>query len=138
MSYGFASSLSDALPNASFIGLTPSLPPLGRASPHATHCLCRSAPPPSSHRHTHRFALSVPLAPPRLGSTASSPKNDSAVQSIGDDKLKLIAADLITRVKKSVTIDWTLREDARARINVMVRRILNKYGYPPSLRKPPS
>ena len=54
MSYGFASNLRDALPNASFIGLTPSLPPLGRASPNAPHCLCRSAPPPSSHRHAHR------------------------------------------------------------------------------------
>jgi type I restriction enzyme R subunit len=54
MSYGFARYLRDALPNASFIGLTPSLPPLGRASPNAAHCLCRSAPPPSSHRHAHR------------------------------------------------------------------------------------
>ena len=44
MSYGFASNLRDALPNASFIGLTPSLPPLGRALPNAAHCLCRSAP----------------------------------------------------------------------------------------------
>lgn len=34
-------------------------------------------------------------------------------------------------MKKSVTIDWTLRESARARIKVMVKRILNKHGYPP-------
>ena len=61
--------------------------------------------------------------------------NDSAVQAIGDDKLKLIAAELITQVKKSVTIDWTLREGARARIRVMVKRILNKYGYPPDLQE---
>jgi hypothetical protein len=54
MSYGFVSNLRDALPNASFIELTTSLPPLGRASPNAAHCLCRSAPPPSSHRHAHR------------------------------------------------------------------------------------
>jgi len=54
MSYGFASNLRDALPNASFIGLTPSLPPLVRASPDAVHCLCRSAQPLSSHRHAHR------------------------------------------------------------------------------------
>ncbi|NBO17856.1 MAG: DUF3387 domain-containing protein, partial [Proteobacteria bacterium] len=47
--------------------------------------------------------------------------NDSAVQAMGDDKLKLIAAELITQVKKSVTIDWTLREGARAKIRVMVR-----------------
>jgi type I restriction enzyme R subunit len=60
--------------------------------------------------------------------------NDSAVQAMGDAKLKVIAAELITQVKKSVTIDWTLREGARARIRVMVKRILNKYGYPPDLQ----
>ncbi|QNI70298.1 type I restriction endonuclease subunit R [Cyanobium sp. NS01] len=59
---------------------------------------------------------------------------DSAVQAMGDAKLKLIAAELITQVKKSVSIDWTLRESARARIRVMVKRILNKYGYPPDLQ----
>jgi type I restriction enzyme, R subunit len=60
--------------------------------------------------------------------------NDSAVKAMGDDKLKVIAAELITQVRKSVTIDWTLRESARAKIRVMVRRILNKYGYPPDLQ----
>ncbi len=60
--------------------------------------------------------------------------NDSAAAAMGDDKLKLIAAELITQVKKSVSIDWTLRESARARIRVMVKRILNKYGYPPDLQ----
>jgi type I restriction enzyme R subunit len=61
--------------------------------------------------------------------------SDSAKQAMGDDKLKLIAAELITQVKKSVTIDWTLRESARARIKVMVKRILNKHGYPPDLQE---
>ena len=61
--------------------------------------------------------------------------NDSAVKAMGDDKLKLIAAELITQVKKSVTIDWTLRESARAKIKVMVKRILNKHGYPPDLQE---
>lgn len=61
--------------------------------------------------------------------------NESAVKAMGDDKLKVIAAELITQVRKSVTIDWTLRESARARIRVMVKRILNKYGYPPDLQE---
>jgi type I restriction enzyme R subunit len=61
--------------------------------------------------------------------------NGSAVQAMGDEKLKLIAAELITQVKKSVTIDWTLRESARAKIKVMVKRILNKHGYPPDLQE---
>jgi hypothetical protein len=47
----------------------------------------------------------------------------------------VIAAELITQVRKSVTIDWTLREGARAKIRVMVRRILNKYGYPLDLQE---
>ena len=61
--------------------------------------------------------------------------NDSAVTAMGDAKLKVIAAELITQVKKSVTIDWTLRESARAKIKIMVKRILNKYGYPPDLQE---
>ena len=61
--------------------------------------------------------------------------NNSAVQAMGDKQLKVIAAELITQVRKSVTIDWTLRESARAKIRVMVRRILNRYGYPPDLQE---
>ena len=61
--------------------------------------------------------------------------NESAVQAMGDDTLKVIAAELITQVRKSVTIDWTLRESARAKIKVMVKRILNRYGYPPDLQE---
>jgi len=61
--------------------------------------------------------------------------NNSAVQAMGDAKLKVIAAELISQVKKSVTIDWTLRESARAKIKVMVKRILNRHGYPPDLQE---
>jgi type I restriction enzyme, R subunit len=60
--------------------------------------------------------------------------NESALLAMGDDKLRVIAAELITQVRKSVTIDWTLRESARAKIKVMVKRILNRYGYPPDLQ----
>lgn len=61
--------------------------------------------------------------------------NDSARQVMGDEKLKVIAGELIRQVRKSVTIDWQYRESARARIRVMVKRILNKYGYPPDLQE---
>ena len=47
----------------------------------------------------------------------------------------MIAAELITMVRKSVTIDWTLRVSARAKIKVIVKRILRKYGYPPDLQE---
>jgi type I restriction enzyme R subunit len=60
--------------------------------------------------------------------------NESAVVAMGDDKLKFIAAELIKKVKSSVSIDWTLRESARARIKVIVKRILTQHGYPPDLQ----
>ncbi len=61
-------------------------------------------------------------------------ENGSARTVMGDQQLKVIATELITAVRKSVTIDWTLRESARAKIRVIVKRILNKYGYPPDLQ----
>lgn len=57
--------------------------------------------------------------------------NDSSVKVLGEPTLKTIARELVSHVRKSVTIDWTLRESARAQIRVLVRRILRKYGYPP-------
>jgi len=60
--------------------------------------------------------------------------NESAVQLLGDDTLKLIAQELVNSVRRSLTVDWTKRENARAQIRVMVKRILRKYGYPPDLQ----
>ncbi len=57
--------------------------------------------------------------------------NDSAVQVLGDDILRDIAREIADKVKKNATIDWTIRESARAKLMVIVRRTLNKYGYPP-------
>jgi hypothetical protein len=53
---------------------------------------------------------------------------------MGNYELKVIAAELVTRVRKSVTIDWAVGENARARIRVMVKRILKKHEYPPDLQ----
>ena len=61
--------------------------------------------------------------------------NVSARELMGDDKLKLIATELVGKVRQSVTIDWNLRDNARARMRVLVKRILNKYGYPPDLQE---
>ncbi len=57
--------------------------------------------------------------------------NESAVEVLGDETLKKIAQELVERVRKNVTIDWNKRENARAQLRVMVKRILRKYGYPP-------
>lgn len=57
--------------------------------------------------------------------------NDSAVKVLGDDTLRVIAKEIADKVRSNATIDWTIRESARAKLMVLVRRTLNKYGYPP-------
>ena len=57
--------------------------------------------------------------------------NDSAVNVLGDETLKEIAKEIADKVRANATIDWTIRESARAKLMVLVRRTLNKYGYPP-------
>ncbi|MDF9407588.1 type I restriction endonuclease subunit R [Pelotomaculum isophthalicicum JI] len=61
--------------------------------------------------------------------------NDSAVKVLGNDQLRAIAREIADKVKKNATIDWTIKESVRARLMVIVRRILNKYGYPPDKQK---
>ena len=57
--------------------------------------------------------------------------NDSAVKVLGDEALRAIARELVKTVRANVTIDWTVRDNVRARLRVLVKRILRKYGYPP-------
>ncbi|MFP7756212.1 type I restriction endonuclease subunit R [Thermodesulfobacteriota bacterium B35] len=57
--------------------------------------------------------------------------NDSAVKVLGDETLRIIAQELLRAVRNNVTIDWTVRENVRAQMRVMVKRILRRYGYPP-------
>jgi type I restriction enzyme R subunit len=57
--------------------------------------------------------------------------NDSAVMVLGDDQLKEIAREITDKVRANATIDWTIRESARARLMVIVKRTLTKWGYPP-------
>ncbi len=57
--------------------------------------------------------------------------NDSAVKVLGDDALRAIARELVATVRANVTIDWTVRENVRAHLRVLVKRILRKHGYPP-------
>jgi len=57
--------------------------------------------------------------------------NDSAVKVLGDKTLKTIARELVDTVRRNVTIDWTVKESVRAKLRVIVKRILRKYGYPP-------
>jgi len=61
--------------------------------------------------------------------------NDSAVAVMGDEVLSQLARELADTVRKNATIDWALRESARAKLRVMVKRTLRKYDYPPDKQK---
>ncbi len=57
--------------------------------------------------------------------------NGSAVEVLGDETLKIIAQELVETVKRNVSIDWTVKESVRAKLRVIVKRVLRKHGYPP-------
>jgi len=57
--------------------------------------------------------------------------NDSAVKVLGDETLRGIARELVATVRNNVTVDWTLRENVRAQLRVLVKRVLRRHGYPP-------
>lgn len=61
--------------------------------------------------------------------------SDTAVDVMGDQQLAIIALELLKAVRANVTIDWTVKQSARAKIRVLVKRILRKYGYPPDLEE---
>jgi type I restriction enzyme R subunit len=61
-------------------------------------------------------------------------ENESAIEVMGNDSLKVIAHELLESLKGNVTVDWSHRESARARMRVLVKRILRKHGYPPDLQ----
>ena len=60
--------------------------------------------------------------------------NESARTAMGDPALRVIAHELVASVRGNISVDWTRRETARARMRVLVNRILHKYGYPPDMR----
>jgi type I restriction enzyme, R subunit len=61
--------------------------------------------------------------------------SESAVKVLGDETLRAIARELVATVRANVTIDWTVRDNVRAQLRVLVKRILRKYGYPPVLQE---
>jgi hypothetical protein len=61
-------------------------------------------------------------------------ENKSARQVMGDPALRVIAHELVASIKNNISVDWMHRETARARMRVLVKRILRKYGYPPDLQ----
>jgi type I restriction enzyme R subunit len=61
-------------------------------------------------------------------------ENESARQVMGEPALRVIATELVKSIKSNVSVDWIHREAARARMRVLVKRLLRKYGYPPDLQ----
>jgi type I restriction enzyme R subunit len=61
-------------------------------------------------------------------------QNEGAVEVIGNDHLRVIAHELLESLKNTTSVDWQHREAARARMRVLVKRILRKHGYPPDLQ----
>ena len=62
-------------------------------------------------------------------------ENESAVEVLGDQQLRIIATELVRTVRNNATIDWTIKNSVKARLGVLVRRALRKYGYPPDLQE---
>jgi type I restriction enzyme R subunit len=82
-------------------------------------------------REAHARGDALKLSEDELAFYDALETNDSAVKVLGDETLRTIAQELVKTVRANVTIDWTLRENVRAQLRVLVKRILRKYGYPP-------
>jgi type I restriction enzyme R subunit len=82
-------------------------------------------------REAHNRGEQLGLGDDELAFYDALGTNDSAVAVLGDETLKTIAQELVATVKRNATIDWSLRESARAKMRVMVKRLLRTYGYPP-------
>jgi type I restriction enzyme R subunit len=74
------------------------------------------------------------LSDEEIASYDALAQNESARDAMGEPKLRVIANELVMNVKQNVTVEWMHREAARARMRVLVRRILRKYVYPPDLQ----
>lgn len=60
--------------------------------------------------------------------------NDSARQVMEKDKLRELAVVLYEKVKENASIDWTIKESVKAKLKVIVKRILRQFGYPPDMQ----
>ena len=82
-------------------------------------------------RKADRRGVDLGLSDQELAFYDALETNDSAVAVLGDENLRMIARELVETVRRNVTIDWTMRENVRAQLRVLVKRILRKHGYPP-------
>lgn len=84
-------------------------------------------------RAAHRRGEEEGLSREEISFYDALAKNESAVEVMGNDQLRVIAHELLSNLKNA-SVDWQHRESARARMRILVKRILRKYGYPPDLQ----
>ena len=75
------------------------------------------------------------LSPDEMAFYDALETNQAAVRELGDDILRKIAAELTDQLRKNVSVDWSVRETVRAKLRLLVKRILRKYKYPPDLEQ---
>ena len=83
-------------------------------------------------RHAQERGDDLGLSDEELAFYDALEVNDSAVEVLGDETLRTIAAELVKTVRQNVSIDWTIKESTRANIRRIVKRILRRHGYPPN------
>lgn len=114
VSYGFAKYMHDALPNATTAEVIDELIKIAQ-----------------DLKKADMRSLEMGLSSDELAFYDALSLNDSATEVLGDEQLRIIAREVADKVRKNATIDWAVKESVRARLMVIVRRILKKYGYPP-------
>lgn len=85
-------------------------------------------------REAHRRGDETGLSSEEIAFYDALAQNESAVDVMGDEQLRVIAQELLNNLRSNASVDWQHRSAARARMRVLVKRILRKYGYPPDLQ----
>ena len=85
-------------------------------------------------RAAHRRGEEEGLSEEEISFYDALAQNESAVEMMGNDQLRVIAHELLSNLKSNASVDWQHRATARARMRILVKRILRKYGYPPDLQ----
>ncbi len=83
----------------------------------------------------HRRGDDLGLSADELAFYDALAANQSAVEVMGDKQLAFLARELLQTVRRNATIDWSVQENARARMRIAVKRLLRQYGYPPDLQE---
>ena len=85
-------------------------------------------------RAAHQHGVEEGLSQEEIAFYDALAQNESAVEVMGNDHLRVIAHELLNGLKSNASVDWQHRQSARARMRVLVKHILRKHGYPPDLR----